>query len=308
MGKVVFMFPGQGVQYVGMGKDFYDEFPCSREIFDKANEVLDIDVKKLCFEENEDINITEYTQAAMVTASVAILKKVEEMGLKPDITAGLSLGEYCALVAADVMTFEDAVKVVRQRGILMQDTVPAGEGAMSAVLGMKKEAIETVLADAEGVVTIANYNCPGQIVISGETEAVKKAGEALKEAGARRVLPLKVSGPFHSPMLKPAGDKLFEVLSDVEVKDPVIPYVANTTAKFITSKDSVKELLGKQVSSSVCWEQSIEKMIEDGADTFVEIGPGKTLCGFMRKINRNVKAINIAKVEDLEKIKEILGC
>ncbi|MBU5460967.1 ACP S-malonyltransferase [Anaerostipes sp. MSJ-23] len=308
MGKVVFMFPGQGAQYVGMGKDFYDEFPCSREIFDKANEVLDIDVKKLCFEENEDINITEYTQAAMVTASVAILKKVEEMGLKPDITAGLSLGEYCALVAADVMTFEDAVKVVRQRGILMQDTVPAGEGAMSAVLGMKKEAIETVLADAEGVVTIANYNCPGQIVISGETEAVKKAGEALKEAGARRVLPLKVSGPFHSPMLKPAGDKLFEVLSDVEVKDPVIPYVANTTAKFITSKDSVKELLGKQVSSSVCWEQSIEKMIEDGADTFVEIGPGKTLCGFMRKINRNVKAINIAKVEDLEKIKEILGC
>ena len=282
MGKTVFMFPGQGAQYVGMAKDFYDAFECSREIFDKANEVLDIDVKKLCFEENDDINITEFTQAAMVTASVAILKKLEEMGLKADMAAGLSLGEYCALVAGDVMSFEDAVKVVRQRGILMQDTVPAGEGAMSAVLGMKKEEIEAVLADAEGIVTIANYNCPGQIVISGETQAVAKAGEMLKEAGAKRVLPLKVSGPFHSPMLEPAGKKLLDVLSDVEVKDPTIPYVR--------------------------WEQSIEKMIADGADTFIEIGPGKTLCGFMRKINRSVKAINIAKVEDLEKVKEILGC
>ena len=289
MGKIVFMFPGQGAQYVGMGKDFYDSFACSKEIFDKANEVLDIDVKKLCFEENEDINITEYTQAAMVTASVAILKKIEEMGLKPDLTAGLSLGEYCALVASDVMSFEDA-----------------GEGAMSAVLGMKKEAIEAVLPDVEGIVTIANYNCPGQIVISGESKAVAEAGEALKEAGAKRVLPLKVSGPFHSPMLKPAGEKLLDVLADVEVDDPTVPYVSNTTAEFITSKDEVKELLGRQVYSSVCWEQSIEKMIADGADTFVEIGPGRTLCGFMRKIDRNVKAINIAKVEDLEKLKEIM--
>ena len=306
MGKIVFMFPGQGALYVGMGKDFYDSFACSKEIFDKANEVLDIDVKKLCFEENEDINITEYTQAAMVTASVAILKKIEEMGLKPDLTAGLSLGEYCALVASDVMSFEDAVKVVRQRGILMQDTVPEGEGAMSAVLGMKKEAIEAVLPDVEGIVTIANYNCPGQIVISGGSKAVAEAGEALKEAGAKRVLPLKVSGPFHSPMLKPAGEKLLDVLADVEVDDPTVPYVSNTTAELITSKDQVKELLGRQVYSSVCWEQSIEKMIADGADTFVEIGPGRTLCGFMRKIDRNVKAINIAKVEDLEKLKEIM--
>ena len=283
-----------------------DRVTAEQERQKQANEVLDIDVKKLCFEENEDINITEYTQAAMVTASVAILKKIEEMGLKPDLTAGLSLGEYCALVASDVMSFEDAVKVVRQRGILMQDTVPAGEGAMSAVLGMKKEAIEAVLPDVEGIVTIANYNCPGQIVISGESKAVAEAGEALKEAGAKRVLPLKVSGPFHSPMLKPAGEKLLDVLADVEVDDPTVPYVSNTTAEFITSKDEVKELLGRQVYSSVCWEQSIEKMIADGADTFVEIGPGRTLCGFMRKIDRNVKAINIAKVEDLEKLKEIM--
>lgn len=308
MGKVVFMFPGQGAQYVGMGKDFYDSFSCSKEVFEKANEVLDIDVKKLCFEENDNINITEFTQAAMVTSSVAILKKLEEMGVKPDITAGLSLGEYCALVASGVMSFEDAVKAVRQRGILMQDTVPAGEGAMSAVLGMKKEDIEAVLPDVEGIVTIANYNCPGQIVISGETAAVAKAGEALKEAGAKRVLPLKVSGPFHSPMLKPAGEKLLNVLEDININDPKVPYVSNTTAELVTSKDDVKELLGRQVYSSVRWEQSIEKMIADGADTFIEIGPGRTLCGFMRKINRNVKAINIAKVEDLEKVKEILGC
>ncbi len=308
MGKIVFMFPGQGAQYVGMGKDFYDSFSCSKEVFEKANEVLDIDVKALCFEENDDIHITEFTQAAMVTASTAILKKLEEMGIKPDMTAGLSLGEYCALTASGVMSFEDAVKVVRQRGILMQDTVPAGKGAMSAVLGMKKEDIEAVLPNIEGVVTIANYNCPGQIVISGETAAVAKAGDALKEAGAKRVLPLKVSGPFHSPMLKPAGEKLLDVLRDVEVCNPKVPYVSNTTAEFVTSKDDVKELLGRQVYSSVCWEQSIERMIADGADTFIEIGPGKTLCGFMRKIDRKVKAINIAKVEDLEKVKEILEC
>ncbi|MDD3184733.1 MAG: ACP S-malonyltransferase [Anaerostipes sp.] len=308
MGKVVFMFPGQGAQYVGMAKDFYDTFNHSKEVFDAADKVLDIDVKALCFEENEDINITEYTQAAMVTASVAILREIEARGVKPDMTAGLSLGEYCALVASEVMSFEDAVKTVRQRGILMQDTVPAGEGAMAAVLGMKKEPIEEVLSNIEGIVSIANYNCPGQIVISGETKAVEEASAALKEAGARRVLPLKVSGPFHSGMLQPAGEKLLEVLADVEVKDPKVPYVSNTTAQMVTSKDQVKELLGRQVYSSVCWEQSIEMMIEEGADTFIEIGPGRTLSGFMRKINRNVTVINIEKVEDLEKLKEIPSC
>ncbi|MDD4371979.1 MAG: ACP S-malonyltransferase [Anaerostipes sp.] len=308
MGKVVFMFPGQGAQYVGMAKDFYDTFDHSKEVFDTADKVLDIDVKALCFEENEDINITEYTQAAMVTASVAILREIEARGVKPDMTAGLSLGEYCALVASEVMSFEDAVKTVRQRGILMQDTVPAGQGAMAAVLGMKKEPIEEVLSNIEGVVSIANYNCPGQIVISGETKAVEEASDALKEAGARRVLPLKVSGPFHSGMLQPAGEKLLEVLADVDVKDPKVPYVSNTTAQMVTSKDQVKELLGRQVYSSVCWEQSIEMMIEQGADTFIEIGPGRTLSGFMKKINRNVTVVNIEKVEDLEKLKEIPSC
>ena len=306
MSKIAFLYPGQGAQKAGMGADFYEKSEVAAWIYDRASEILNIDMKQLCFEENELLDQTEYTQAAMVTTCLAMTRVIESRGLKADITAGLSLGEYCALVASDVMSFEDAVKVVRQRGILMQDTVPAGEGAMSAVLGMKKEAIEAVLPDVEGIVTIANYNCPGQIVISGESKAVAEAGEALKEAGAKRVLPLKVSGPFHSPMLKPAGEKLLDVLADVEVDDPTVPYVSNTTAEFITSKDEVKELLGRQVYSSVCWEQSIEKMIADGADTFVEIGPGRTLCGFMRKIDRNVKAINIAKVEDLEKLKEIM--
>ena len=299
MGKIVFMFPGQGAQYVGMGKDFYDSFACSKEIFDKANEVLDIDVKKLCFEENEDINITEYTQAAMVTASVAILKKIEEMGLKPDLTAGLSLGEYCALVASDVMSFEDAVKVVRQRGILMQDTVPAGEGAMSAVLGMKKEAIEAVLPDVEGIVTIANYNCPGQIVISGEAEAVKAASAALAEAGAKRVIPLNVSGPFHSQMLVPAGEKLYDFLQGVDVAEGFAPYYCNADAEEITDAAKVKELLKRQVYSSVRWQQTIENMIADGVDTFIEVGAGTTLSGLVKRTLTDVKVFNVCDMATL---------
>lgn len=308
MGKVVFMFPGQGAQYVGMAKDFYDQFEDSREVFETASKVLGFSMEELCFEENDKIHMTEYTQAAMVTASIAILKQVEKAGIKADITAGLSLGEYCALVANKTMSFEDAVKVVRQRGILMQDTVPVGKGAMAAVLGMKKEPIEEICANTEGIVTIANYNCPGQIVISGETDAVKRASEALKEAGARRVVPLKVSGPFHSYMLKEAGEKLLDVLEDVEIKEPEVPYVANTTADFVDQASLVKELLGKQVYSSVRWEQSVEKILEDGADTFIEIGPGRTLSGFVKKVNRKVKIMNIEKVEDLEKLKEVTSC
>ena len=306
MGKTVFMFPGQGAQYVGMAKDFYDAFECSREIFDKANEVLDIDVKKLCFEENDDINITEFTQAAMVTASVAILKKLEEMGLKADMAAGLSLGEYCALVAGDVMSFEDAVKVVRQRGILMQDTVPAGEGGMAAVLGMETAAIEEGLRGIEGV-WIANYNCPGQIVITGRKAAVEKASQVLKEKGARRVLPLNVSGPFHSPMLEPAGEKLLETLNQVEFTPLQIPYVTNVTAEPVTDIRLTKELLKQQVSSSVRWQQSMEYMLANGVDTFVEIGPGKTLTGFLRKIDRSAVVYQVGTCGDMEKVASALA-
>lgn len=308
MSKVAFMFPGQGSQYVGMGQDFYEQFEESKEVFESATKLLGFSMEELCFEENEQIHITEYTQAAMLTASTAILRKVESMGIKPDYTIGLSLGEYNALVASKVLSFEEAVQVVRQRGILMQNAVPVGLGTMAAVLGVKKEFIEQVCEDTKGIVGIANYNCPGQIVISGEVEAVKQASEALKEQGVKRVIPLKVSGPFHSKMLEQAGQKLLEVLDTVELKNPEIPYVANVNAQIITKAQRIKELLAQQVASSVRFEQSIERLIEEGVTTFIEMGPGKTLSGFVKKINRNVNVIQIEKVEDLEKLKEIVLC
>ena len=308
MSKIAFIFPGQGAQACGMGQDFYEQTKDAKEIFDRASEILGFSMQELCFEKNDRLDITEYTQPAMVTASIAMMKVfMERTGIKPDVAAGLSLGEYPAMVAAGVMSTEDAIRTVRQRGILMQEAVPAGVGAMSAVLAMDAEKIEEVIAGIEGV-QIANYNCPGQIVISGKKEAVLEAAEKLKAAGAKRVLPLNVSGPFHSYLLEEAGEKLFGVLKEVEVHTPVIPYVANVTAEYVTDSRDVKTLLKKQVSSSVRWEQSIRKMLEDGVDTFIEIGPGRTLTGFMKKIDRNVKAMNIEKLEDIEKVKEALGC
>ena len=257
---------------------------------------------ELCFEKNDRLDITEYTQAAMVTASTAMLKVMEEQGFRPDVTAGLSLGEYCALAAAGVMSEDDAIRTVRQRGILMQEAVPAGIGGMSAVLGMNAEQINAVV-DPIANVQVANYNCPGQIVISGLKEAVEEAAEKLKEAGARRIIPLNVSGPFHSYLLEEAGKKLGEFLEQVEIHRPEIPYVANVTAQYVTEADEVKPLLIRQVSSSVRWQQSVEYMIADGVDRFVEIGPGKTLAGFVKKISRDVTVLNIEKLDDLEKLK-----
>lgn len=305
MGKLAFMFPGQGAQYAGMGKDFYESMPVCREIFDKASEIAGFDMKKVCFEENEEINITEYTQAAMLTVSAAILAAMKEQNFPwADITAGLSLGEYGALLASDVMSFEDSCRIVRKRGIYMQEAVPQGIGGMSAVLGLDYKIIEDVLASVDnGIVQIANYNCPGQIVISGESAAVETAGELLKEAGAKRVVPLKVSGPFHSTMLKTAGEKLFQELESVEINQIRVPYIANVTASVVDNPADVRELLKKQVFSSVRWQQSVELMISMGVDTFVEIGPGKTLSGFVKKIDRSKKVRNIATVEDFEKVK-----
>ena len=304
MGKIAFMFPGQGAQYIGMGKDFYDAIPVCREMFELAGKASGLDVAGLCFEENDKINITEYTQIAMLAAEVAILKAVEDTGVKPDVTAGLSLGEYGALAASGVMRPEDVFKVVRQRGIYMQEAVPTG-GAMTAVLGLDASVIEKVCEETEGIVSIANYNCPGQIVITGEEGAVAAAAQSLTEAGAKRCVPLKVSGPFHSQMLADAGDRLGKVLEEVAVCDIQVPYIANVTADYVTDKGQVKELLTKQVSSSVRWEQTIRRMIEDGVDTFIEIGPGKTLSGFMRKISREVKTVSIEKLEDLQKLSEM---
>ena len=304
MSKIAFIFPGQGAQKAGMGKDFYEGTSTGREVFDRASELLGFSMPELCFEENDRLDITEYTQAAMVTTSIAMMKVLmEETGIRPDVAAGLSLGEYCALYAAGVMSADDAITTVRRRGILMQEAVPVGIGAMAAVLAMAAEKIEDVLKDIPDV-WIANYNCPGQIVISGKKEAVELACEKLKEAGAKRTVMLNVSGPFHSGMLEEAGKKLGEFLESVKVDDPRIPYVANVTASYVTDKAEVKDLLARQVSSSVRWEQSVRAMLADGVDTFIEIGPGKTLAGFMRKITRDVKVVNIETLDDVKALKE----
>ena len=283
-----------------MGQDFYEQTETGRKVFDTASEILGFSMPELCFEKNDRLDITEYTQPAMVTASLAMMKVLmEQTGIQPDAAAGLSLGEYPAMAAAGVMSAEDAIRTVRERGILMQEAVPAGIGAMAAVLAMDAEEIEKVIAPIEGV-QIANYNCPGQIVISGKKEAVDEAAEKLKEAGAKRVIPLNVSGPFHSKMLTEAGEKLGKVL------EPAIPYAANVTAEYVTEAEDVKPLLERQVSSSVRWEQTMRMMLADGVDTFIEIGPGKTLAGFMKKIDRSVRVINIEKLEDIEKVRELL--
>ena len=301
MGKTAFIFPGQGAQVCGMGQDFYEQTKTGREIFDRASGLLGFSMPELCFEKNDRLDITEYTQAAMVTTSVAMLRVMEEQGYRADVAAGLSLGEYCALAAVGVMSDEDAIRTVRERGILMQEAVPAGVGGMSAVLGMNAEEINAVV-DPIANVQVANYNCPGQIVISGLKEAVEEASEKLKEAGARRVIPLNVSGPFHSYLLEEAGRKLGGFLDQIEICRPQIPYVANVTAQYVTEAAEVKPLLIRQVSSSVRWQQSVEAMIADGVDRFVEIGPGKTLSGFVKKINRQVTVLNVEKLEDLEKL------
>lgn len=300
MSKTAFLYPGQGAQKAGMGRDFYENSPLARELYDEASDILGLDMKALCFEENDKLDLTEYTQAALVTTCLAMTRAAVEAGLKADITAGLSLGEYAAIAAAGGMKEPDAVRLVRERGILMQNTVPAGEGAMCAVMAMEAEKIEQVIENIAGV-SVANYNCPGQIVITGETAAVEAAAGALKSAGAKRTVMLNVSGPFHSPMLAAAGEKLLAKLGQVELSPLNIPYVTNVNAEEITDVGRIKELLAKQVSSPVRWMQSMEHLIDSGVDTFIEIGPGRTLAGFMKKINRDVKVLNISAWDDIKK-------
>ena len=301
MSKIAFIFPGQGAQKAGMGKDFYENSKTAAEVIDRASELLGLDMKALCFEENDLLDQTEYTQAALVTVCMAMEKVLRERGLAPDVTAGLSLGEYCAIASAGGMSTENAITTVRKRGILMQNAVPGGQGAMAAVLGLDAGKIEEVLADRSGVM-IANYNCPGQIVITGWKEDVEQAADALKEAGAKRVLPLNVSGPFHSSLLEQAGEELRKELEQVDFSDLQIPYVTNVTAEYVTDITKTKELLARQVASSVRWLVSMELVIGDGVDRFVEIGPGRTLAGFLRKINREVKVYNVGTWEDVDKV------
>ena len=296
------MFPGQGSQYIGMGKEFYDSFSVAKEVFDKASEVTGLDIAKLCFEENE----------------VALLKVLEEKGFTFDVCTGLSLGEYAAVVASGAMSMEDAFKVVRKRGIYMQEAVPTG-GAMNAVIGLDPEVIETVCAEVQAagpkadadypaelpyVVSVANYNNPKQTVITGRKDAVDAAAAVLAEKGALKCVPLNVSGPFHSKLLEGAGEKLKDALSDVEIQEIRIPYIANVTADYVNQKEDVKPLLVSQVSSSVRFTQTIERLMEDGADEFVEVGPGHTLTGFVKKIDRGLKCVNIDTMEDYNKVFE----
>lgn len=305
MSKIAFIFPGQGAQRCGMGADFYENSELAKNIFDEMNTALDFDVKKICFEENEEINQTEYTQPAMVTTCVAMAKVLMEKGIKPDMVAGLSLGEYAAIEVAGGMTTKDAVLAVRKRGILMEHAVPDGKGTMAAILGMNGEAVAEAIQDIEGV-SVANYNCPGQIVITGEKNAVLTACDKLKEAGAKRAIELNVSGPFHSSMLSSASEELDEMLSAISFGKLNIPYVTNVDASVITDETKIKDLLVKQMCSSVYWQQSVEKMIEEGVDTFVEIGPGKTLAGFVKKISKEVKIVNIQTWDDVEnKLEEL---
>lgn len=309
MSKIAFMFPGQGAQYIGMGKDFYEKEPVSRGIFELASHITGLDIPALCFEENDRLSITEYTQIAMVTVELAILKALEKQAIFPDVTAGLSLGEYGAIVAAGAMRESDALAIVRRRGIYMQEAVPEG-GAMAAVLGLTSDVVEEVCAHTEGIVSVANYNCPGQIVITGAARAVRQAGETLKEKGAKKVIPLNVSGPFHSQMLERAGERLEKDLERISFLDFSIPYVANLTADYVTEPQKIKESLRKQISSPVKWQQSVERMITDGVDTFIEIGPGRTLSGFVKKINKQnekLRIISVDKYEELEKAMEELA-
>ena len=308
--KVDFIFSGQGSQYIGMGKELYNNIPSCQKVYDKANEVLGFDLKELIFNgDKEDLNITENTQPAILTTSVAILQAIKEKGIKADIVAGLSLGEYSALVASEALDFETAVSLVKKRGRFMQEAVPQGVGSMAAVIGLDESKIKKVLkvASEKGIVEIANYNTNNQIVIGGECAAVELATELLKEAGARRVIPLKVSGPFHTSLLNEASIKLENEFKSIEFNDPKIKTITNVTADFINDKTEIKNLLINQVKSSVRWSETIEKMIDEGIDTFIEIGPLKTLSSFVREISKEKKTtVKIFNVEDLKSLNKTL--
>lgn len=309
--KTAFVFPGQGSQKVGMLQDLYNEYAVVRKLFAEADEALGYSISKLCFEgPDTELVKTANTQPAILTASVACYEVLKEKGYTPDIVGGHSLGEYSALVAAGVLDFKDAVYLVHKRGQYMQEAVPLGQGAMAAILALPREKVVEICekVDAEvGSVQAVNFNCPGQIVIAGATEAVEKAAELMKEAGAKRAVMLPVSAPFHSRLMEPAALKLKEELDKVQINDAKIPVIANVNGKILTSAAEIKESLVKQAASPVLWEDCVAAMVEFGADTFVEVGPGKVLTGFTKKINKAMQLANVEDIASLEKTLEFLG-
>ncbi|MFF2015696.1 ACP S-malonyltransferase [Paenibacillus sp. NPDC058177] len=304
MGKIAFVFPGQGAQAVGMGKDVYDALPVSRAVFDKGDEVLGFPLSQLVFEgPDSDLKQTVNTQPALLTASVAYLEALHGLGVKPDYVAGHSLGEYSALVAAGVLSYEDAVRLVRLRGRFMEEAVPGGQGAMAAVLGAERDALAELcrsISEESGLVELANVNCPGQIVVSGSQAGVESVVQRVKEAGGKRAIPLEVSGPFHSSLMKEAADRLAAELKNITFNAPSVPVVVNVTAAPVSDPEEIRELLVRQVYSPVLWHDSVEWMISEGVDTFVEIGSGSVLTGLIRKIDKSVKLVNINSLESAQ--------
>jgi [acyl-carrier-protein] S-malonyltransferase len=309
MSKIAFIFSGQGAQYAGMGKELFENVPESKEVFLKANEILGYDMAKLCFEgPDSELNKTENTQPSVLTVSIAALRALEGKGIKPYVTAGFSLGEYSALVCSGVLSFEEAVALVRKRGKYMSEAVPEGKGTMAAIIGLDREKVLEVCARASefGVAEAVNFNCPGQIVIAGEVEAVEKAMEFAKEAGAMKAIRLQVSGPFHSSLLRLASEKLGEELKKLTLKEIQVPILSNINASYISEGKEFYDILPKQAMSPVFWEDIIRKMLEDGVDTFIEFGPGKTLSSFVKKIDRKVSVLNVEDLKSLDKAIETL--